>query len=132
MLPGVDLGGFLRRGRVGGGFDLIILPYSTYSDRQTWTNSVDPDQTPQNAASDQGLHCLPLTQQFSIHSRVVNTFTCSKMDLLKRSIWKSIQNLSNLSKFPSLNPPLSYFCCQETIINMPLDRIHYTLTLYVT
>ena len=26
----------------------------------TWilANSVDPDQTPQNAASDQGLHCL--------------------------------------------------------------------------
>ena len=26
-----------------------------------WTNKhVDQDQTPQNAASDQGLHCLPL------------------------------------------------------------------------
>ena len=29
---------------------------------KTWTgtlaNSADPDQTPQNAASDQGLHCL--------------------------------------------------------------------------
>ena len=24
-----------------------------------------PDQTPQNAASDQGLHCLPLNWQFS-------------------------------------------------------------------
>ena len=24
-------------------------------------NSVDPDQTPQNAASDLGLHCLPVT-----------------------------------------------------------------------
>ena len=23
-------------------------------------NSVDPDQTPQNAATDQGLHCLPM------------------------------------------------------------------------
>ena len=23
--------------------------YSTYSDRQAWANSVDPDQTPQNA-----------------------------------------------------------------------------------
>ena len=28
------------------------------------SNGVDPDQTPQNAASDQGLHCLPLVQQF--------------------------------------------------------------------
>ena len=27
-------------------FDLI---YSTYSDRQAWANSVDPDQMPQNA-----------------------------------------------------------------------------------
>ena len=26
--------------------------------KRTLANSVDPDQTPQNAASDQGLHCL--------------------------------------------------------------------------
>ena len=31
------------------------------------TNSVDPDQTPRSAASDQGLHCLPPTEQFWIH-----------------------------------------------------------------
>ena len=31
-----------------------------YSDRQTKASSVDPDQTPRHAASDQGLHCLPL------------------------------------------------------------------------
>ena len=30
-----------------------------YWDRKAFVNSVDPDQTPQNAASDQGLHCLP-------------------------------------------------------------------------
>ena len=29
-------------------------------DRQAWANSVYPDQTLQNAVSDQGLHCLPL------------------------------------------------------------------------
>ena len=34
-----------------------------YWDRQAWANSVDPDQTPQNAASDQGLHFLPFIQQ---------------------------------------------------------------------
>ena len=28
------------------------------------TNSVDPDQTPRSAASDQGLHCLPFTQHY--------------------------------------------------------------------
>ena len=32
----------------------------------TLTNSVDPDQTPQNAVSDQGLHCLHLILEFSI------------------------------------------------------------------
>ena len=35
-----------------------------YWDRQACANSVDPDQTPQNAASDLGLHCLPLIQQY--------------------------------------------------------------------
>ena len=39
--------------------------YPTLSDWQAWTNSADPDQTPQNAASDLGLHRLPLFQQFS-------------------------------------------------------------------
>ena len=34
-----------------------------YWDRQAWANCVDPDQMPQNAVSDQGLHCLPLIQQ---------------------------------------------------------------------
>ena len=43
---------------------------STYSDRQAWANSAEPDQTQPNAASDQGLHCLPLTQQFKTHSQV--------------------------------------------------------------
>ena len=32
--------------------------YTQNSNRQAWANSVDPDQTPQNAASDQGLHFL--------------------------------------------------------------------------
>ena len=35
-----------------------------YWDRQAWANSVDPDQMPQNVASDQGLHCLPLIQHY--------------------------------------------------------------------
>ena len=37
---------------------------------QTWANSEDPDQTP-HAASDLGLHCLPLIQQISTHQQVV-------------------------------------------------------------
>ena len=51
--------------------DLIKLPCFMYSDRHNLTNIVDPDQTPQNAASDQGLHCLPLIQQFYTHSQTV-------------------------------------------------------------
>ena len=35
-----------------------------YCDIQASANSVDPDQTPQKAASDQGLNCLPLTQHY--------------------------------------------------------------------
>ena len=41
-----------------------ISIYPIYSDRQVCANSVDPEQTPQNAASDQGLHFLPLIQWF--------------------------------------------------------------------
>ena len=35
-----------------------------FRDRQAWENSAEPDQTPLNVASDQGLHCLPLMQQY--------------------------------------------------------------------
>ena len=34
-----------------------------HTDRQVRANNIDPDQTPRSAASDQGLHCLPLLQQ---------------------------------------------------------------------
>ena len=37
-----------------------------YSDTQATATSVDTDQTPQNAASDYELHCLPLIQQFKL------------------------------------------------------------------
>ena len=36
--------------------------YTKYLDRQAWANSVDPDQMPQNVASDQGVHYLSLIQ----------------------------------------------------------------------
>ena len=35
-----------------------------YLGRRAQANSVDPDEMPQNVASHQGLHCLPLIQQF--------------------------------------------------------------------
>ena len=44
---------------------------------QTGLSSVDPDQMPQNVASDQGLYCLPLIQQ------LLDTSTGSKNDLFK-------------------------------------------------
>ena len=48
-----------------------------YSDRQAWANRDDPDETPQNAASHQGLRCLPLIQQS------LDTTSGSKLYLFK-------------------------------------------------
>ena len=45
-----------------------------YSGRQARANSIDPDQMPRSAASDQGQHCLPLIEEFQ---------DTQKMDLLK-------------------------------------------------
>ena len=46
----------------------------------TGIDSLDPDQVPQNAASDQGLHCLPLIQQCM---SILVISTGSKEDLYK-------------------------------------------------
>ena len=48
--------------------------YRMYNDRQAWANSIDPDE---NAASHQGLPCLPLIQQ------VLDTTSGSKFYLFK-------------------------------------------------
>ena len=65
-IAGADPGWFLCGG--GGGVHLIKLPYSLYVFGKTGLNKqCSPDQAPQNAASDQGLHCLPLIQQFYTH-----------------------------------------------------------------
>ena len=37
--------------------------YPKFWNRLAIANIVDPDQMPQNAASDQGLHCLPYMQR---------------------------------------------------------------------
>ena len=50
--------------------------YRMYSDRQAWANNADPDEMLQNAASHQGLHCLPLIQQFKTLHWVVNLYLC--------------------------------------------------------
>ena len=42
-----------------------VITLSTGTDRaKAFANSVDPDQMPQNVASDQGLHFLPYIQQY--------------------------------------------------------------------
>ena len=51
--------------------------YRKYLERPTWTNSIDPDQMLQNAASDLGLYCLSQIKQF------LDTSKGSKIDLIK-------------------------------------------------
>ena len=51
--------------------------YRKYSCIQAWTNSVDPDQRPQNTVSDQGLNCMLLIQQ------LLDTETDSQMDFFQ-------------------------------------------------
>ena len=41
--------------------------YPKNGDRQTWVNSIAPDQMLQKVTSDQGPHCLSLIQQFFKH-----------------------------------------------------------------
>ena len=45
----------------------LYLIYLEYSDRQAWSNSADPDQMPQNVASDLGLYCLLFIQLLTQH-----------------------------------------------------------------
>ena len=40
-------------------------------------NSIDPDQTPQNEATDQGLHCLHGVQKFLFKGNNENNHTTS-------------------------------------------------------
>ena len=59
---------------------VLLLPLLFVFDKQAPANNVDPDQTPQNPASDQGL-------QFATHTSVFGT-TGSKMELLTFRISK--------------------------------------------
>ena len=53
---------------------IIITTYLTHLslafDKGTLANSVDTDQTPQNAASDRGLHCLHFIKKF-LQNRII-------------------------------------------------------------
>ena len=58
---------------------IFRIPYYLKNqERQVQATSVDPDQTIQNVASDQVLHCLPLIQQFLDISAFCN-MNCSKI-----------------------------------------------------
>ena len=57
---------FISLSQQGNKTKIQYLPYVFGS--QIWANSVDPDDMLQNAASHQGLHCLPVIQQLVCHS----------------------------------------------------------------
>ena len=44
----------------------VLTHWRLETPKRVTANSADLDQTPQNAASDQGLHCLQIVQQFSV------------------------------------------------------------------
>ena len=51
-------------------FDKSYRTYSMYSDRQVRANIVDPDQTPQHAASDQGYTVRNASSNFTqVHGK---------------------------------------------------------------
>ena len=86
-------------------FNYRIFPlgiFTNYSNRQTWADSVDPDQTPRSAASDLGLHCLLFIQQFATHQFVIK-WTCSKF---RASILRSL-----IARILRLN---RYICCRTS------------------
>ena len=64
---------------------VIVLYLPLVFGQVAWASSVDLDQMPQTAASDKGLHCLPLIQQFLTDQQVVK-FNCSK-DIV---IWRPL------------------------------------------
>ena len=77
-----------------------------YLDILASANSADPDQMPQNKPSDQGLYCLPLSQQFYIHSQVLNVLVEEKYQVKwPKSIKISHENEILSQKGVQVNPP---------------------------
>ena len=60
-----------------------------------WAKSVDPDQTPRSAASDLGLHCLPMSQKWDARRIWVKAFV--------------LFSLSNVHPVVSLKQNVPYF-----------------------
>ena len=63
---------------------------------ELFANSGDPDQTPHSAASDLGLHCLPVT--ILLVSRLQWVNLCRKQDLIfhANSPMENKENITNL------------------------------------
>ena len=78
-----------------------------YSDRRAWENSVGLDQTPQNAASNQGPHCLPFIyiskKSPILHYSVVNINSPSCFWVHSGIFWKFKWGLLMMPNWPKLN-----------------------------
>ena len=84
---------FLRRREAAGRrFDQITL-LTLYSDRQDWANSLDPDQMPQNAASDQGLYCFQLILQLILVYTVWSGLSLDKYGILSSNVKRLCQKV---------------------------------------
>ena len=81
----------------GGGVDLILLPYLLYVVGQT---GLRKQCRPRSDAAERGVWSG--STLFATQPAILHTFTGSKMDFLKRSIRKSVPNLSK-SKIPHEN-----------------------------
>ena len=54
----------------------VLFHLHSVFDRNSYEQSVDPDQTPRSAASDLGLHCLPMFQKWD--TRLIWVNGCKK------------------------------------------------------
>ena len=63
--------------------------YSSKKMAKLFANSGDPDQTPRSAASDLGLHCLPITLLWVSRLQWVNGLNDHKKQKKHKSIVKS-------------------------------------------
>ena len=76
---------------------------------ELFANSGDPDQTPHSAASDLGLHCLPVTRL------MVSNLQWLKLVLLDRRLALKSDAAEN-NKYVELSNPVSKFTIQSPIL----------------
>ena len=86
-------------------YENMLRNGDTVTTLRIWTekafaNNVDPEQTPQNAASDQGLHSLPYIQQYFRPIIKLSICTSYHINLVKRSysiVWDGQLSKAELS-----------------------------------